>query len=156
MEQLRTSVLSICMLSAAVGICSLLKPGKALERQIRFLISVMFVISLAAPLLQIEIPHELSVFCEEQMQVRESEFTAEMDARVLSEAKLRIEQALTEQLAAAGITCTKIEATLYIDSEGCIYCSDIDAECSDFAGACAVLEAALGEGVNISVTEVLS
>lgn len=153
---MKASILSACMLSAAVGICSLLRPGKMLERQIRLLLSVLFVISLASPLMQIEVPPELTVLAEERLRQREATLRSEMDARVLAEAKPRVEQALTELLAAEGITCTKMEAELYIDEEGCIYCSDIRTECSDFAGACAVLRAAAGEGVNICVTEILS
>lgn len=153
---MKASILSACMLSAAVGIVSLLRPGKTLERQIRLLLSVLFVISLAAPLAQIEVPPELPVLAEEQLRQREAELTAEMNERVLAETKPRVEQALKDLLGAEGITCTKMEAELYIDGEGCIYCSDIRAECSDFAKACAILTEAAGEGVNICVTEILS
>lgn len=156
MEQMRASVLSACMLSAAVGICSLIRPGKALERQIRFLISVLFVISLAAPLMQITVPPDLGIMAEERSQAYEAALTAELEEAILAETKLQTERALIAQLTGAGITCTKLEASLYIDEEGCIYCTDIRAECNDFAGACAVLEAVMGEGVNIVVTEVLS
>lgn len=155
MEQMRAAVLSACMLSAAVGICSLIRPGKALERQIRFVISLLFVISLTVPLTQMEVPPELEVLAEERAVYQEG-LDAGLKEALLAETKRRTEEALTEQLAAAGITCTKMEAILYIDETGCIYCSDISAECSDFAGACAILEAILGEGVNICVTEVLS
>ncbi len=156
MEQMKTAVLSACMLSAAVGIISLIRPGKALERQIRFLVSILFVICLAAPVMQIEFPSDLGVFAEEQAQQHEEMLTAGMEEQLLKEVTHCTEQALIEKLASEGISCTKMKATLYIDEEECIYCSDIEAECDDFAGACAVLEEVLGEEVNIRVTEVLS
>ena len=156
MEQLRASVLGACMLSAAVGMVSILQPGKRLDRQIRFLISLLFVISLASPFLRMDEPGlpELPAVQGDSAQTAALENTFE--EQLLAETKRLGETALRERLAAAGIGCTALEAQVHIDGDGRIYFSEVTAECDQLAAACAVLQEALGEEVSIHVTEVLS
>lgn len=149
MEQLRASVTGVCMLSAAVGICTLILPGKALERQVRFLLSVLFLISIAVPLTQMELP-DVSAAAVPQTQAQEY---AALDDAVLRETQTRTEAALRERLTAADIRCEALSAALYMGEDRCIYCSEVQAVCSDPDRAAAILREALGEEVSIRVAE---
>lgn len=154
MEYLRSSVLGACLFSTVVGICTMIRPSRALERQVRLLLSLLFVISLAAPLTQMDISLSLEALCEQQTNTIDVDeaFTAQL----LQETQHQTEIALMEQFEQADITCTEISVTLYIDENECIHCKEVCAVCDDFAGGCALLEEILGEEVTICVTEILS
>lgn len=147
MEQLRASVTGVCMLSAAVGICTLLRPGKELERQVRFLISVLFLLSIIVPLTQMELP---AWTAEETVQAADS--TA-FESALLRETQTRTEDALRERLTEAGISCEALSVTLYMGEDRCIYCSEVQAVCSEPDSVYTVLREALGEEAVIRVTE---
>ena len=48
METLKLSVKTLCLLSAAVSVLSLLIRGKALAGQLRFLLSLLFAVGMAS------------------------------------------------------------------------------------------------------------
>ncbi len=156
MEYLRSSVLGACLFSAVVGICTLIRPSRALERQVRLLLSLLFVISLAAPLTQMELPASLEALCEQQAQAHAIDVDEAFTAQLLTETQKQTEAALRERFAQAGITCTDLSVALYIDEDDCIHCKEVRAVCDDFAGGCALLKETLGEEVTICVTEILS
>ena len=155
MEGLRSAVLGACMLSTAVGIVTMLRPKGTMTRQIRFLLSVLFVLSLAVPLLHLELPDTLDVI--ETAPARAAEETADAALRqtVLTEARQRTAAALVALLEGAGIRCDRLEADVYIGADDRIYCSEVRAECADMAAACRLLREALGEEVTLYVTEVI-
>lgn len=156
MEQLRAAVLAVCMLSAAVGLITLIRPGRVLERQVRFLVSLLFVVSLTAPFLHMEVPSSLGELQAREAQAHADAITAEMEAQMLAQTQMLAADALQELLAAQGITCEEITVQAHIGENGSIYLSEVSVRCDDFAGASGVLTDALGEEVSIRVTEVLS
>lgn len=156
MEYLRSSVLGACLFSAVVGICTLIRPSRALERQVRLLLSLLFVISLAAPLTRMELPESWEALCEQQVQTQAVDVDAAFTAQLLTETQQQTETALRKQFAQAGIICTELSVILYIDEKDCIHCKEVRAVCDDFAGGCALLKEMLGEEVTICVTEILS
>lgn len=147
MEQMKAGILSVCMLSTAVGIVSLLKPDHTLGRQLRFLLSLLLVIGIAVPLLQIRLPD--GVLTESSLAVQRESHQAEFDDSILQETQSRVDSALQERLAAAGISCSELRTVLHRREDGCIYCSEVHAACSDPDSAAAVLRDALGEEVEI-------
>ncbi len=156
MERLREAVLGACMLSTAVGIVSLIRPSRLLDRQIRFLISLLFVICLTVPFVQMDVP-DLPEFLSGDHSAEPSEALQNaLDTQLTAEAARRAEAVLKEQLTQAGITCTSLHAGVHIAEDGSIYISEVSAECSDLASACRVLEELLGKEVTICVTEALS
>ncbi|MDE5565320.1 MAG: hypothetical protein K2I93_09200 [Oscillospiraceae bacterium] len=156
MEYLRSSVLGACLFSAVVGICTLIRPSRALERQVRLLLSLLFVISLAAPLTQMELPESLEALCEQHTQAHAVDVDKAFTTQLLTETQQQTEAVPRERFTQAGITCTELSVTLYIDENDCIHCKEVHAVCDDFAGGCALLEELLGEEVTICVTEILS
>ena len=151
MEQMKAGILSVCMLGTAVGIISLLRPGQTLERQIRFLLSLLLVIGITVPLLQIRLPD--AAFSGNAYAAQQAENQEAFDRQLLQETEQQVEAALQERLAAAGIFCTELTAVLHREENGCIYCSEVQAVCSDPEAACAVLRDALGEEVVIHAAE---
>lgn len=153
MEQLRTIITAACMLSIAVGLCNILKPSKLFERQVRFLISLLFALCLAAPLLRIDwhaAPSELAAV---QMEVRADQLRQDAQQLVLEETAARTENALCGILRNNGIVCPNLDAEIHIDDEQRIYISEVSAVCSDPAQAADLLRTNLGEEVTLHVTE---
>ena len=152
MEQMKAAILGACMLGIAVGICTLFKPDKALESQLRFVLKLVLVISLAVPLLQLRLPENAFLPSDTSQQETYSEAFAD---NLLEEAERQTEAALQEQLAAAGISCTALSVTLHRTEDGRIDCNEVRAACNDPAGAETVLREALGKEVSICVEEAL-
>lgn len=153
MEQLRTIITAACMLSIAVALCNLLKPSRIFERQVRFLISLLFAISLAAPLLRIDWtlpPAELSQM---QMDAQTQQLAQEAQQLILTETKHRTQAALCDILTGNGITCPQLEVEIHIDDEQCISISEVSAVCSDPEKARGLLRSNCGEEVTLHVTE---
>lgn len=153
MEQLRTIITAACMLSIAVALCNLMKPSKVFERQVRFLISLIFTISLAAPLLRIDWtlpPAELSQM---QMDAQAAQLTQEASRLILTETQQRTQTALRDLLTENGITCPQLEVEIHIDDEQCISISEVSAVCSDAEKARGLLRSNCGEEVTLHVTE---
>ena len=153
MEQMKAGILGACMLGTAVGICTLLKPDRALEGQLRFLLKLVLVISLAVPLLQLRLPE--NAFLLPDTAAQEESNSAVFAETLLNEAERQTEAALREQLAAAGISCALLSVTLHRAEDGRIDCNEVRAACSDPAGAETVLQEALGEEVHICVEEAI-
>ncbi|MBQ8079257.1 MAG: hypothetical protein IJ236_04830 [Oscillospiraceae bacterium] len=155
MEVMQHTVMAVCLLSAAVGMVGLAMPQGSLGRQVRLILELLFVLALASPLLHRQIafsPGQGNLQQVVQMQAAEDA----LREQIIAESRPRVEAALCGLLTESGIACTKMEADLHMDDSGCIYCTEIRAECSDLPAACRILREALGEEVNICVTEVLS
>lgn len=153
MEQCKAIIISACMLSITVGLCNALKPGMILEKQIRFLISMLFVIGLAGGILKlrqegIRIPYQV---CSEEIQTKE--LTGAVQETILERIKIQTERALQELLAENGISCKDLSAEIHIDEGQRIYISEVSAECNQTEFACEILQVHLGEEVVLHVTE---
>ena len=154
MEQMRAGILSICMLSTAIGICSLLRPEQTLGRQLRFLLSMLLLIGLAVPLLQLRLP--ASAFSGEAFLQQQEEHREAFEERLLLETQKQTETALRERLSAEGITCTMLSVTLHRAEDGSIYCSEVQLSCNAPERAAALLRTLLGEEVSICAGEMVS
>lgn len=146
-----SAVRILCFVSTAAGMLSLLSPGKALARQMRFLISLLMALSLAVPLLHMELPADLETLVQTDAQ----EAAEELYRRLETETAERLRAALMQQLAEAGIGCTELTVTVHRDAENCIHISSVRAVCDDFAGASRLLHALTGGEGEIVVTEIL-
>lgn len=155
METLRSAVLCACMLSAAVGMLSMICPGRKLERQMRFLISLLFAVSLAVPIARFELPPELSVLAQEELTAQTQAMDERVRTALIEQTQARAEQALIDALQQRGITCEKLHVSVHFDENNCIYISKVTAQCEDFAGANKALADLLGEEVEVSVTQIL-
>ncbi len=153
MEQLRTIITTACLLSIAVGLCSLLRPGRQFDKQLRFLISLLFVIGIAAPFLQIDWRMPPSAFA----QIRQSEQTQmlaeETEQLILEETARKTESTLHAFLTENGIACSDLHVSIHIDETKRISISEVSTECSDRQRAYELLRTQLGEEVTLHVSE---
>jgi hypothetical protein len=155
MESLKNVVAGACMLSMAVGICSLIRPSRLLERQVRFLISLLFVASFTAPLLQMDFSGSLSELSSALRTEQTAGLEDAVEESLLSETRSRAEEALRELLSEAGISVSELSVTVHIDESDSIYLSEVNVTCGDYQKTCEVLQEALGEEVTIRVTEII-
>ncbi|MBQ8927088.1 MAG: hypothetical protein IJ055_02290 [Oscillospiraceae bacterium] len=154
MEQLRTSVTSACFLSCAVAIAGMLRPGKRLDGQLRFLFALLFVVSLVSPFLSMD----LTAFPAQALTVQETQTQAleeAAQAALLRNAENACAQAVTDLLLAQGITCADVHASIHIDEDGRISLTEVEAACSDPAMAVRILRDALGEGVELHAAQLV-
>lgn len=141
---LKTAVISVCMLSIAVAVCTLVTPNTALAKQVRFLISLLFIISFAVPLTDLEFPVSMS-----EVQQKQSQETVQAVTQKYTENALRL---LLEQ---EQVSCSELHVTVHINEDQSISIREVTAVCDDFQKACYVLEQALGEEAEIRVTQIL-
>ena len=155
MEQLKTLITMSCLLSITVGICNILKPSNLFERQVRFLISMMFVIGLAASLLNIDWQIVSIAPRENTVNVQTASLTLEAQDLILSQTAARTETALQEIFNQNGIRYSELQASVNIDEGQRIYISEVSTVCSDTRRACEILRTNLGEEVILRVTEMV-
>ncbi|MDE5737823.1 MAG: hypothetical protein K2H93_05595 [Oscillospiraceae bacterium] len=144
LENLKISVISVCMLSIAIAVCTLVCSNAVLAKQVRFLIALLFIISLAVPLTNLKFPVSMIEIQQERSQESAKAVTQKY-----------VEEALYLLLTQEQISCSELQVTVHIDENQSISISEVNAVCDDFQKACRVLEQALGEEVEIHVTEVL-
>lgn len=155
-DTIRSAAAAACMVSAGAGLLSLLTPGKALARQMRFLLSLLLAVSLAVPLLHMELPADLETLLQVETEERAAQLEAELREELEAQTAARLRSVLMQKLSDAGISCTELEVTLHSDADGCIHISRVTAVCDDFAGANRLLRTLLGEEGEIVVTEIVS
>ena len=155
-DSVRSAVLAACMVSAGAGLLSLLSPGKALARQMKFLLSLLLAVSLAVPVLHMELPGDLETLLRIESEERTVELEAQLWTEMEAQTSAKLRSALLEQLAGNGIHCTELDVTLHRDAENCIHISKVTAVCDNFAAANRLLRELLGEEGEIVVTEIIS
>lgn len=155
MEQLKSVLTAACMLSLAIGLCNVIKPSRIFEKQVRFLISLLFVIGLASPLLQIDWQSSPLALAEDLQASQAEKLTQELQTQLLEETAVRTENALLEVLAADGVSCSELDVSVHIDDAQCIYISEVSVVCSDAEKANNILQASFGEEVTVHVTEMV-
>ncbi len=142
LDSFRSSVLSVCLLSTAVSVCLMICPDNALKKQVKFLLSLLFVISLAMPFRDFRIPSAPGVSQQEQA-----------DRTVLHLTEQTVRETLETLLAEKQIFCREIQVNLHIDSAGCISITDIRVCCDQPQEAEQLLHEVLGEGVAVDVSQ---
>lgn len=153
MEQLRTIITTACLLSIAVGLCSLLRPARQFDKQLRFLISLLFVIGIAAPFLRIDWRMPPSAFAQVQQSEQTQTLSEETEQLILTQTEQKTESTLQAFLTENGIVCSDLHVAVHIDETKRIYISEVSTECSDRQRACELLRTQLGEEVTLHVSE---
>ena len=141
----------VCFVSTAAGMLSLLSPGKALARQMRFLLSLLMALSLAIPLTEITLPDDLETLVQTDARETQERLYEEIEA----ETARKLRAVLMQKLAEEGISCTSLEVSVHRDDADCIHISRVAAVCDDFADANRILHELTGGEGEIVVTEIL-
>lgn len=154
-EEIREAVLAACMVSAGAGLLSMLSYGKAAARQMKFLLSLLLAVSLAVPLLHMELPGDLETLVRTQAQEQAEALEEQIYEALTKETEARVRQVLLGKLEESGIVCTELTVTVHRDAEGCIHISRVTAVCDDLARANALLPGLVGEEAEIVVTQII-
>ncbi len=156
MEEIKSVIFGACMLSLAVGVCNMVRPSRLFEKQVRFLISLLFVLCLSVPLLQIDY-EGIAARLEHADALPEADsLTAAMEQQLLEETALCSEAAIRTLLEQNGIRCMQAQVSVHIDAAGSISISEVSVTCDDFRSASQLLRQQLGEGVKLCVEETAS
>lgn len=141
------------MLSMAAGLCAMLLPEHVFTKQMRFLLSLLFVTALAAPFCEMKKSglaiSELLDMTEDTMALRTEQLQEECMAQVQNQTESVIEQ----MLSAEGILCEEVKAIVHMDEENRIYISEVSVQCGDAQRAETLLKSAFGEEVVIDAAE---
>ncbi len=156
MNALKTILTAACMVSLAVGLCHALKPSHLFEKQVRFLISLLFVIGLVSPILNIDWRSALAFTQEIPAAAENPQLETQLQAQLLEETAARTETALRELLALNGIRCTEMDVSVHIDEMNCICISEVSIVSSDVRKTTDILQEQLGEEVTIHAAEMAS
>ncbi len=153
MEHCKAIIIAACMLSLTVGLCNALKPGLIFEKQIRFLISVIFVLGLASPILRLRQDGICMTFSQNVNRLQTQELTEKVYESILETTTVQTESALHDLLSKNGIICTQLTVHVHIDEGQRIYISEVSAECDQPEATCEILRASLGEEVILHVSK---
>lgn len=143
MEEFKNAVLAICIVSAAVSIIGNLVSGARLRNQIQLLLNLVLVVVVITSFIrgasELELP-DVSRY-DSPDHSYSLELYNENLRRTVSE---NISVVLSEQLAAAGIKCEKIETEINISEDGGIFISRVALSADNFKAAAEVVRNSLG------------
>lgn len=143
MDEFKNAVIAICIVSAAVSIIGNLVSGARLRNQIQLILNLVLAAVVIAPFLngasELELP-DVSRY-DSPDHGYSLELYNENLKRTVSE---NISAVLSEQLAAAGIKCEKIEIEVNISEDGGIFISRVALSADNFKAAAEVVRNSLG------------
>lgn len=148
METMRTIVLVTCVISLISGVLDALKPNAKFDRQMRLLLSSVFLLAILTPFAKglrsyrPELESEVSV---------PTDFTAVMAEQTEACAADNLEASLTQLLRQGGVADAKVEVEMHISEDNSIEINRVTAVCTDTVTADALLAECLGEEVRIHV-----
>ena len=144
MAELKTAVVGVCLLSIAVSVCLLICPDSSLRKQVKFLVSLVCIISLISPFRHLQIPSSL-----DSLQLEH----ASSSVQALTEAAA--EKALNVTLQKSGLSCECLEVSVHVSEDNCISITDVSLICDDPQSAVVLLKDLLGEEVHLHVSQAL-
>lgn len=148
METMRTIVLVTCVISLLSGVLDALRPNAKFDRQMRLLLSAVFLLAILTPLVK----GTSAMHVDWNSDVKISEDLTETMA-VQTEACVveNLESTLKELLRNGGVTDAEVEVGMHITEDNCIEIEHVTVFCADTETAVALLVECLGEEVTIDV-----
>lgn len=153
MDQLKAILTTACLLSLTIGLCNVLKPGVIFEKQIRFIISLIFVLGLVSPILSLKSDGVCVTFAKSSGEVNAQSLTEQMYDEILIITEDKTETALLELLSSNGVECEDLQIQAHIDEGQCIYISEVSVVCDEPQRTCEILRESLGEEVVLHVSQ---
>lgn len=151
---LRSVLLAVCIVSAVKFFVGQTAGGSKMKDQLKLMLDVLLALVLITPFAQgtgsFELPQieqwEFDTYAAQQL----------YDRAMTEEAARNIEDALRQQICAAGISCTDISADVNISADNCISISRVTVISDDFEAAALIVRNSLGsetEVVNGNIQE---
>ena len=150
MERMRAIVLSACAVSLLVGALDAIRPSPKFDRQMKLLLSAVFLLAILTPLVQGS--RDFSVDWS-----GDGVFSAELTETVAQEtaacAAENLEMTLQQQPSAGGVPDAKVQVQMHTAEDGRIEIDCVTAFCTEPEKARALLTESLGNEVKLYVEE---
>lgn len=148
MENVTAMIKSVCIISAAICIAESLIEGMKLKNQVSFLLNLIFMLVISAPLIQgtfeFELPdiskYELSDYSEAENVYNEE---------LLRTTEENISSVLKSQVEAAGIICSEIKTSVNISETNSILISSVTICTDNFEAAEEIIKNSLGTDTEV-------
>lgn len=148
MDTARSIVLITCVISILSGVLDALKPDSRFDRQLRLLLSVVFVLAVLTPFAG----GIRSLHVEWRENVVASEALSDaMASETIAEAGRNLETALTTLLTEGGVTDAAVKVAMHTNDDNSIDIEQVTVLCSDTETARSLLTECLGEEVRVHV-----
>lgn len=152
METMRTIVLVTCAVSLLSGVLDALKPNKKFDRQMRLLLSVVFLLAFLAPF--VKGLDDLHWNSWETDAVISDHLTAEMAQQTLQYAQENLEQTLVQYLQEHNLADAQVQVQMHMTDDDSIEINRVIVSCTNSETATALLKECLGEEVTIDVENI--
>ena len=149
MEAMRAVVLVTCVISILSGVLDALKPNSQFDRQLRLLLSAVFVLGILTPLSQGAAAFQPD--WEPDTETAAVELEAAAAQATQKQAAANLEESLEAMLRQHGIADAQAEVEMYISGDNCIEIEQVTVYCTDPAAAEPLLTDCLGKEVKIHV-----
>jgi hypothetical protein len=147
MEQLKSLIKSICIISAVICLVGGLISGTRLKSQMKMILNLIFITVVITPVikgtLNIELPDAESYFNQDY-----SEDTAYRES-LKKQMEKNVADVLMEQIEANGIKCSEIEIDINISETNSIDISSVTVKADDFNAAADVIRNSLGDETEV-------
>lgn len=152
MERLQTAVLAACAISMLTGMLQLLRPNEKFDRQLRLFTAGLMLLSILTPLLQgIQTLTPDWTILESPPSYEGSDFAEQIRQQTALQMQSNLEQTLQAELQVHSINVESLSVTVHISEEDRINISSVTIISDTPAAAKQVLQAYLGEEVEIVV-----
>lgn len=150
MEQIKSSVIAVCTVSAAICIIESLVSGTRLKNQMKMILNLVLIAAAAAPFFKGGFDFDLSGLSSDySLDYSHSQEMYHEELR--RQTSYNISSVLLQQLKAAGILCEKIETDVNISDDGSISIIKVKIKTDNFKEAADIIRSSLG-----SETEVIN
>lgn len=148
MDNITASVKTVCLVTAGICVLRNITEGTKLRSQADFVFRLIFAIVLVTPFIGggrgFELP-DLNAFDSED----HSFFSDIYDKELAKETAVNIEEILSSQLRAAGITVDEIRAEVNISWEGSISINRVIIRTAEFEKAADIIRSSLGQETEV-------
>lgn len=148
MDNLSAAVKAVCMISAAICVVESLTAGTKFRNQIRYILNLIFVIVIAAPLVKGGFELELPDLSQYELSDN-GEIETLYNEAMLEATSANISSVILSQLEAAGINCSEIETSVNISETNSISISSVTISTDNFEAAAEIIRNSLGSDTEV-------
>ena len=148
MEQIKSSVIAVCTVSAAICIIESLVSGTRLKNQMKMILNLVLIAAAAAPFFKGGFDFELSGSGADYS-VDYSHSQEIYNEELRRKTSYNVSSVLLQQLKAAGISCEKIETEVNISDNGSISIIKVTVKTDNFKDAAEIIRSSLGNETEV-------
>lgn len=147
MENVKSAVMAVCIVSAAKCLIGNIAAASKLKNQLAMILNLLLAVVMISPFVSGISGFELPEISDYEL---EYDYSGDIYAEVLvKQTAMNIESVLMEQISAAGIPCEKIEVEVNISPDYSISISRVTVTSEDFQAAAEIIRKSLGDGTEV-------